>query len=84
MNDEKLEIKTDTNNYKELFGTLRNSISSARDTYKAQLVQVKETIEQKKEELKLLEIKRYKLEGACEVSDSYLTVVLPSNNKKGV
>jgi len=75
-------MKEDTNDYKELFGKLRNVINESRDNYRVQLSQVKDSIEVKKEELKILEIKQRKLEGAVEVSDAYLTSVLPSNNKK--
>jgi SMC interacting uncharacterized protein involved in chromosome segregation len=82
MTDTELSIQTDANNYKELYGKLRNVINANRDAYRKALVQVKEEIEQKKEELELLKAKKSKLEGAIEVSDQYLTAVLPSSAKK--
>lgn len=72
----------DANNYKELYGNLRNVISSTRDSYKASLAQTKDVIEQKKEELRLLEIRKNKLEGAIEAHDNLLASALPSNNKR--
>jgi len=72
----------DTNNYKELYGNLRNVISATRDSYKLSLAQTKDVIEQKKEELRLLEIRKHKLEGAIEAHDNLLASALPSNSKK--
>jgi hypothetical protein len=71
----------DQNDYKDLYGKLRNTISSSRDSYKASLSQTKEAIEQREEELRILKIRQHKLEGAIEVSESLLTAVLPNNNK---
>ena len=82
MTDKELSIETDVNNYKELYGKLRNLINANREAYKGSLTQVKETIEQREAELLALRAKKSRLEGAIEASDLYLTAVLPSNNKK--
>lgn len=77
------------NDYKKLYGDLRNYINDSREKYKSNLSQVKEQLEQvqlqresldKQEEL--LIVKKRKLEGAVEASDILLKSVLPSNNKK--
>lgn len=75
-------VDSDTNDYKELFNTLRNTINTARESYRTNLIQTKELIAQKEEEVRLLRIRQHKLEGAIEASDVSLTAVLPSNNKK--
>lgn len=86
--NEKIEAKlepklesTDVNDYKDLFGKLRNTVLSSRDTYKTSLAQTKDAIIQKEEELRLFRIRQHKLEGAIEASDGFLTAVLPSNQK---
>ena len=77
---EKKEAK-DTNDYKELFGKLRQSITTSRDDYQKSLSQTRDLIETKEEEVKLLKIRKDRLLGAIETSEAYLKVVLPSNNK---
>jgi SMC interacting uncharacterized protein involved in chromosome segregation len=51
---------------------LRKKVSEARDDFKKQITQVKEAIETREEELKLLNVKLQKLQGAVEASDIYL------------
>ncbi len=77
---EKKEAK-DTNDYKELFGKLRQSITTSRDDYQKSLSQTRDLIDKKEEEVKLLKIRKDRLLGAIETSEAYLKVVLPSNNK---
>lgn len=79
---DELQIETDTNDYQDLFSKLRNSMTTSRDGYKTSLAQVKDAIEQKKEELRILEIRKNKLEGAIEATDISLVAVLPNNNKR--
>lgn len=86
---EKTEEKTviaapenvDANDYKELFAKLRTTIGASKDSYKSSLIQTKEMIIQKEDELNLLRIRQHKLEGAIEASDGFLSSVLPNNNK---
>lgn len=84
---EELKIETvktkpkDTNDYKELFGKLRTSMTTARDNYSISLAQVKIQIETKEEEIRILKIRARKLEGAIEANNISLVAVLPSNNK---
>lgn len=73
---------TDTNDYKDLYSKLRNTVNVSRDSYKAALTQTKDAITQREDELKILKIRQHKLEGAIEAADSFLTAVLPDNNKK--
>lgn len=84
MNDEIKDeaVEVDTNDYKELFAKLRNTINTSKDTYKQSLSQTKDLIVQKEEELRILKIRQHKFEGAIEASDGFLSAVLPSNNKK--
>ena len=85
MNEElKIESikKEDTNDYKELYGSLRNQINAARDGYKNNLINTKDAIESFTAQLIILKTKKDKLEGAIEASDALLKVSLPSNNKK--
>jgi hypothetical protein len=51
---------------------LRNNVSNSRDNFKKQLSDVKDAIETREEELKILNIKKHKLAGAVEASDLYL------------
>ena len=85
MNEE-LKIDTlkkeDTNDYKELYGKLRNQINAARDSYKTNLINTKDAIESFQTQLDILKQKKGKLEGAIEASDAMLKASLPSNNKK--
>ena len=85
MNEE-LKIDTlkkeDTNDYKELYGKLRNQINSSRDSYRTNLINTKDTIESFRTQLEILTTKKAKLEGAIEASDALLKSFLPSNNKK--
>ena len=72
----------DTNDYKELYNKLRSIIATSKDGYVSALYKTKDLIEQKKEELRLLEIRKYKFEGAIEAGDHFLISVLPNNNKR--
>lgn len=81
MNEIDTEV-VDTNDYKELYGKLRNTISSLRDVYKTQLAQTKDLIEIREEELKSLIIRKNKLEGAIESTEGLVNSILPNNNKK--
>lgn len=72
----------DTNDYKDLYGKLRNVVSTSKDSYKASLSQTKDAIAQREEELRLLKIRQHKLEGAIEASEGFLTAVLPNNNNR--
>lgn len=51
---------------------LRTNVTSSRENFRKQLADVKEAIETREEELKVLNIKRHKLQGAIEASDIYL------------
>jgi hypothetical protein len=51
---------------------LRTKVTNARDDFKKQIIQVKEAIEVRENELKNLNIKLQKLQGAVEASDLYL------------
>lgn len=51
---------------------LRTKVTTARDDFKKQIAQVKEGIELREAELKNLNIKLLKLQGAVEASDLYL------------
>ncbi len=77
---EKKESK-DTNDYKELFGKLRQAITTSRDGYNLSLSQTRDLIEKREEEVRLLKIRKDRLLGAIETSEAYLKAVLPSNNK---
>ena len=77
----KLET-TDTNDYRELYGKLRDVINSSKENYKNSLAQAKDLIIVKEEEVRILKIRQHKLEGAIEASDGFLTAALPNNNKK--
>lgn len=79
---EKKEVKVkDKNDYKELFGKLRQAITTSRDGYNLSLSQTRDLIEKREEEVRLLKIRKDRLLGAIETSESYLKAVLPSNNK---
>lgn len=51
---------------------LRKKVSDAKDDFKKQIAQIRETIEVREVELKNLNIKLQKLQGAVEASDLYL------------
>lgn len=51
---------------------LRTKITTARDDFKKQITQVKEAIDTRETELKNLNLKLLKLQGAVEASDLYL------------
>jgi len=75
------EAKTDLNDYKMLYGELRNEIVSARDKYNDALIRVKQQIITKTNELEILKVQMRQLEGALEASEILTKVRLPSNNK---
>ena len=79
-----IQVKKETkdkNDYKELFGKLRQAITTSRDEYQISLSQTRELIEKREEELRLLNIRKERLIGAIEANELSLKVVLPSNNK---
>lgn len=51
---------------------LKTNITTSKDSFKKQLADVKDAIETREEELKVLNIKKHKLAGAIEASDLYL------------
>jgi SMC interacting uncharacterized protein involved in chromosome segregation len=51
---------------------LRNKVTTSRDDFKKQLSSVKDAIELREEEIKNLNIRKLKLQGAIEASDIYL------------
>ena len=51
---------------------LRTNVSSSKENFRKQLSEVKEAIESREADLKILQIKKNKLEGAIEASDLYL------------
>lgn len=65
----KSETKQETNNFKELYDSLRNKIDKARETYKAMLIQTDEAIKIRTQELEILKIRKAKLEGAIEATN---------------
>jgi len=67
---------------RDLFSELRNKINERRAGFREALRQVKDQIEITEQNLKILEIKKNKLQGAIEGNDQSLKDVLPSNNKK--
>jgi len=58
---------------------LRTQVTNARDDFKKQLANVKDAIETREEELKNLNIKKLKLQGAIEASDIYLKPATPAS-----
>jgi hypothetical protein len=51
---------------------LRTNVTNSKESFKKQLAEVKDAIAAREEELKILNIKLRKLEGAIEASDLYL------------
>ena len=79
---EELKVEEPKNDFKELYGSLRNEINKARETYKNMLTQTESAIKIRLQELEILKIRKEKLEGAIEATDELLKVALPSNNKQ--
>jgi hypothetical protein len=76
------ELPVEQNADLEMYGKLRNEINLSRDKYKLSLQQTKDAIEQRTQELELLNTRKQRLEGAIEASEYFLKAVLPSNNPK--
>lgn len=74
-------IEVEDNEYKIKYGELRNSISSSRDKLSLSLLQTKKEISKTEDVLHRLREQENKLQGAIEVTESFLRLDLPSNNK---
>jgi hypothetical protein len=59
-------------NPEDLHAKLKTHITTSKDSFRRQLADVNEAISAREEELKVLTIKRNKLQGAIEASDLYL------------
>jgi len=75
-------IVQETNDFRELYGKLRNEISKAKETYRTMSTQTDEAINVRVRELEILKIRKVKLEGAIEATEELLKTALPSNNKQ--